>query len=51
MFERFISTVNNTPYFHPLFIILALLLGSWLPSVARILNNLSRSLGTILRRI
>lgn len=51
MFEDLYSTVNNTPYVHPLFIVLALMLGSWLPSLARILNNLSRSLGTILRRI
>lgn len=42
--------VDGIPYAHPIFIIIALMLGSWLPALARIANNLSRGFVAFCRR-
>lgn len=38
-------------YLHPLCIIFAMALGSWLPAIVRTINNLSRPLWALLRRL
>lgn len=51
MNQTFFIVADGTPYLHPLFIIFALMLGSWLPAIVRTVNNLSRPLWAILRRL
>lgn len=41
---------NGVPYVHPLWLALGIFIGSWLPSVTRIITNGCRTANNILRR-